>query len=135
MPSPVFIHRRRGLLTPLILGCLFLAGSRPGPAGAEQLPLQAYGIQDGLASDSVTHILRDSRGYLWFATTDGVSRFDGERFRSYSTEDGLPHARVEQVLEARDGTIWLATRGGLARFIPGRPAGKPDAGGAGLRAP
>jgi ligand-binding sensor domain-containing protein/signal transduction histidine kinase len=94
-------------------------------AAAEQLPIRAYGIQDGLASDSVTFILRDSRGYLWFATTDGVSRFDGERFTSYSAGDGLPHARVEQILEARDGTVWLATRGGLARFIAGRPAGRP----------
>src|SRR5918996_4884829 len=103
----------------------FLALLLQGSAAAEQLPLRAYDIQNGLASDSVVHILRDSRGYLWFATTDGVSRFDGERFTSYSTEDGLPHARVYQILEAHDGTYWFATRGGLARFIPGRADGQP----------
>lgn len=103
-----------------LLGLAACAG-----AAAEQLPLRSYGIQDGLASDSVIGILRDSRGYLWFATTDGVSRFDGERFSSYGVENGLPQARAEQVLETRDGTIWVATRGGLARYIPGRKAGQP----------
>src|SRR5262249_25593400 len=82
------------------------------------------------ASDSVIDILRDSRGYLWFATTDGVSRFDGERFTSYGEESGLPHSRVEQVLETRDGTIWVATHGGLARFIPARKPGQPTFAGA-----
>jgi ligand-binding sensor domain-containing protein/signal transduction histidine kinase len=104
------------------LAGLLLAAS---PAAAEQLPLRTYDIQNGLAGDSVTHILRDSRGYLWFSTTDGVSRFDGERFTSYAAEDGLPQARVHQILETRDGTYWAATQGGLARFIPGRLAGRP----------
>jgi ligand-binding sensor domain-containing protein len=113
----------RPLLIAGWLGLGLLGHLIAGSAAAEQLPLRAYGIQNGLAGDSVVHILRDSRGYLWFSTTDGVSRFDGERFTSYSTEDGLPHSRVYQSLESRDGTYWFATRGGLARFIPGRGEG------------
>jgi len=115
------IRNAAGLLLGFALGFVICAQE----ATAEQLPIRSYGIQDGLASDSVTDILRDSRGYLWFATTDGVSRFDGERFTSYGGENGLPHARAEQVLETRDGTIWVATRGGLARFIPGRTVRQP----------
>jgi len=114
------IRKAVGLFLGFVLGFVLCAQA----ARAEQLPIRSYGIQDGLASDSVMDILRDSRGYLWFATTDGVSRFDGERFTSYGVENGLPHARAEQVLETRDGTIWVATRGGLARFIPGRKAGQ-----------
>lgn len=97
-----------------------------GPAAAaEQLPVRGYGIEDGLAGDSVNAILQDSRGYLWFATTDGVSRFDGQRFTSYGLADGLPQARAEALLEGRDGTYWVATRGGLARFVPDRRADEP----------
>ena len=92
---------------------------------AEQLPVRAYGIQDGLAGDSITDILQDDRGYLWIATTDGVSRFDGERFASYDGGDGLPHGRIHALLEGRDGTLWIATQEGLARFLPDRPVGQP----------
>jgi ligand-binding sensor domain-containing protein len=92
---------------------------------AEQLPVRGYGIEDGLAGDSVNAILQDSRGYLWFATTDGVSRYDGERFTSYGLSDGLPQARAQAVLESKDGTYWVATRRGLARFAPDHPVDKP----------
>ncbi|HEY2737961.1 MAG TPA: two-component regulator propeller domain-containing protein, partial [Thermoanaerobaculia bacterium] len=120
MTASLSIRNAAGLFLGFVLGFVLCAQE----ATAEQLPIRSYGIQDGLASDSVTDILRDSRGYLWFAATDGVSRFDGERFTSYGGENGLPHARAEQVLETHDGTIWVATRGGLARFIPGRKAGQ-----------
>lgn len=106
-----------------LLAAVLLASAGTA-AVAEQLPIRAYGIEDGLAGDSVNAILQDSRGYLWFATTDGLSRFDGQRFTSYGAEDGLPRARVHAVLEGRDGTYWVATQGGLARFLPDRPAGK-----------
>ena len=92
---------------------------------AEQLPVRLYDIHDGLAGDSITRILQDSRGYLWFATADGVSRFDGERFWSYGLAEGLPHARVHTVLETKDGVYWAGTQGGLARYDSSRlSAGK-----------
>jgi signal transduction histidine kinase/ligand-binding sensor domain-containing protein len=96
-----------------------------GIASAEQLPVRAYGIEDGLASDSVTGIVQDTRGYLWIGTTDGVSRFDGQRFTTYGAAEGLPQARVNALLEGRDGTWWIATQGGLARFLPDHLADDP----------
>lgn len=114
-----FLAPRRLLAAALLLA-LF-----SGAAAADRIPVRSYGIEDGLAGDSVNAILQDSRGYLWFATTDGLSRFDGQRFTSYGVADGLPQARVEAVLEGRDGTYWVATRRGLARFVPDRQAGEP----------
>lgn len=116
---------RSGFLLPsvLCLGALLALG---GPLFAERLPIRSYTVEDGLASDSIKDIFRDSRGYLWIATIlDGLSRFDGERFVNYGEEDGLPHARVLDLLEARDGTYWVATHGGLARFVPARAPGRP----------
>ena len=118
------MHPRR-LKWPPRLAAWLLALLVTGIASAEQLPVRAYGIADGLAGDSITGIVQDSRGYLWIATTDGVSRFDGGRFTTYDSSDGLPHARVHALLEGRDGTWWIATQGGLARFIPDRPADSP----------
>ena len=38
--------------------------------------------RDGLGSSAVNWILRDSQGFLWFATRDGLSRFDGQKLAS-----------------------------------------------------
>ena len=116
------MHPRCSKWPPFLAVWLLSIGAGIASVQAEQLPVRAYGIEDGLAGDSVTDIVQDSRGYLWFATTDGVSRFDGARFTSYGLAEGLPHARVHALLEGRDGTWWIATQGGLARFISDRPA-------------
>jgi ligand-binding sensor domain-containing protein/signal transduction histidine kinase len=107
--------RRPGILAPVLWSLALWLG---GAAVAERLPVRTYDIQDGIAGDSITRILQGSRGYLWFATRDGVSRFDGERFRGYGVEDGLPHARVHALLETRDGVYWAGTHGGLAQYDP-----------------
>ena len=41
---------------------------------AEQLPVKRYTTADGLAGNRVECILRDSHGFLWFGTTEGLSR-------------------------------------------------------------
>ena len=85
---------------------------------AERLPVKTYTTSDGLLRDEVNRIKQDSRGFLWFCTNDGLSRFDGYGFTNYTTDDGLPHRMVNDILETRDGVIWVATNGGLARFNP-----------------
>jgi ligand-binding sensor domain-containing protein len=85
---------------------------------AQQLPLKSYTTADGLAHNSVNRIVRDSRGFLWFCTEEGLSRFDGYTFTNYGVEQGLPHRSVNDFLETRAGEFWLATSGGLVRFNP-----------------
>ncbi len=80
-----------------------------------QLPVERVTTARGLVNDRVTHIMSDSRGYLWFGTRDGVSRFDGQRFVNYRTEDGLPHDFITTITESRDGTMYFATIEGLVR--------------------
>jgi ligand-binding sensor domain-containing protein/signal transduction histidine kinase len=88
---------------------------------AAKLPLKIYTAADGLAHNSVNGIVRDSRGYLWFCTSEGLSRFDGYEFHSYGRRDGLPHRVVNDVLETSRGELWVATAGGLCRYQPTRP--------------
>ena len=57
-----------------LLGLLLVMAETVLP---EQLPVKPYTIADGLAHDDVNQIVRDSRGFLWFCTEDGLSRFDG----------------------------------------------------------
>jgi len=71
-----------------------------------------------LPADNVNRIVRDSRGFLWFCTEEGLSRFDGYQFINYTVDQGLPDRRVTDLLEARDGSYWVATGGGVCRFNP-----------------
>ena len=70
---------------------------------AERLPLKGYTVADGLAHNVVNKIFRDSRGFLWFGTNDGLSRFDGYTFTNYGTAEGLPHPTVNDILETPAG--------------------------------
>src|SRR5436853_3416257 len=101
---------RKLLLTLLIL--------LPSLARAERLPLKPYTVADGLPNNVINKIVRDSRGFLWFCTSEGLSRFDGYSFTNYGTDQGLPHTAVNDILETRAGDYWLATNGGLVRFDP-----------------
>src|ERR1700682_4547079 len=95
-----------------LLACLATA------AHGGQLPIRVYTTSEGLAHNSVHRIVKDSRGFLWFATSEGLSRFDGYQFTTYGTEQGLPHRAVYDLLEARSGLYWIATPAGLCRFDP-----------------
>lgn len=87
-------------------------------AFAEQIPLKMYSSADGLVNDYVNKIVADSRGFLWFCTADGLSRFDGYRFKNYTQEDGLPHREINDFLETKDGNYLIATPKGLVIFNP-----------------
>lgn len=85
---------------------------------AELLPIKTYTVSDGLLSDVVTRIRQDSRGFLWFCSVEGISRFDGFNFTNFRTDDGLPDRRTYDFLETRNGVIWIATGNGLAKLNP-----------------
>jgi len=82
------------------------------------LPVRTYRIVDGLLSDQVGQIKRDSHGYMWMCTPEGLSRFDGYGFTNYGMEQGLPSMRVNDIVETKSGVYWLATDKGACRFDP-----------------
>jgi ligand-binding sensor domain-containing protein/signal transduction histidine kinase len=83
---------------------------------SEVLPVRTYSTADGLAADTVYGIVADSRGFLWFRTSEGLSRFDGYRFVTYGVDEGLPHRRVNALIETRSGDHWIGTPRGLSRI-------------------
>ncbi len=85
---------------------------------AGHLPTKSYTTFDGLANDSVNKIVRDSRGFLWFCTGEGLSRFDGLAFKNYTQTEGLPHRNINDFLETKNGDFLIATNNGLAVFNP-----------------
>src|SRR5688572_14549580 len=94
---------------PYLFACILLAGF----AGkAQQLNLTHYTVNDGIVSNSVRRIFQDSRGFLWFATMEGLSKYDGHRFINYTTANGMPHDMVNDMLETRDGKLIFACNDG-----------------------
>jgi ligand-binding sensor domain-containing protein len=101
----------------LVIMCVvLLAGA--APARSERLTLKVYTTVDGLANNIVSRVVADSRGFLWFCTGDGLSRFDGQTFTTYGRDEGLPSAKVNDLLETRAGVYWIATDAGLVRLNP-----------------
>ena len=85
---------------------------------AERLPVKVFTTGDGLAHNQVNRIVCDSRGFLWFCTFEGLSRFDGYGFTTFGVDQGLPSPVVHDLLETREGVYWVATASGLCRFNP-----------------
>ena len=109
--------RQRKLQVALLIALCALAARTD--LTAERLALRTYGVADGLPQEGVKRIVRDSRGFFWFCTYDGLSRFDGTRFVNYGVRDGLPHPSINDLLETHKGDYWIATNGGgVARFDP-----------------
>ncbi|HBS62116.1 MAG TPA: hypothetical protein DEB32_05230, partial [Stenotrophomonas sp.] len=69
-------------------------------------------MRQGLPSDRVYQIVEDRQGYRWFATSDGLARHDGRRFRLWRIEQGLPDNDITSVaLDAQD-QLWAGTASG-----------------------
>lgn len=78
-------------------------------------------IEDGLADNLVHDILMDSKGIVWLATHDGLSRYDGHHFKNYKVDknnpNGLEGAVLMNIKEGENGIYWIACNGiGLIKF-------------------
>jgi ligand-binding sensor domain-containing protein/two-component sensor histidine kinase len=107
----------------------------PLDARAQQAPVTTHTTADGLPSNTINRIVKDSRGFLWFCTAEGLSRFDGYAFTNFGSDQGLPQSSVNDFLETRAGEYWIATDGGLVHFNPKGRAGSGVAAGDGSIAP
>jgi len=92
---------------------------------AEKQPIRIYTTADGLPSNQINCSLSDSRGFLWFCSREGLSRFDGYTFTTYGVDQGLPDRVVNDFLETRRGEYWVGTTRGVALFNPKPRDGTP----------
>ena len=68
-----------------------------------------YDIRDGLAGSTVYDMCQDKDGFIWFATENGLSRFDGTHFKNFTVKDGLPDNEVLKVFADSKGRVWIGT--------------------------
>jgi len=71
--------------------------------------------EQGLPQNNVNAIWRDSEGFMWFGTGNGLSRFDGYNFVNFS-KPHLPSNLIQAIAETPDHRIWIGTSQGLCYF-------------------
>ena len=90
---------------------------------SQSIPVQFDQIttEQGLPNNRINAILKDSKGFMWFGTADGLCRYDGIRFIAYKYDPddstSISGNFVISLYEDRNGNIWVGTWGaGLNRF-------------------
>ena len=75
---------------------------------------------EGLSHNRVNAILKDHKGLMWFATEEGLNKYDGYRFATYkhnTKEKGSICSNfVLDILEDKSGDLWVGTASGLDRL-------------------
>jgi len=104
------------MLRHIFLLLLTFEGMYCAVAQPEHINFTSLGTRDGLLSNSVTAILKDRYGFMWFATNDGLNKFDGKTFVVYRHIPGdstsLKSNEILALHEDAAGRLWVGTGGG-----------------------
>lgn len=73
-----------------------------------------YSIKDGLSQSTVTSIFQDSNGFIWLGTSDGLNKFDGQKFTVYKNNYKDPNSLSDNWIfallkEDSNNNLWLFT--------------------------
>lgn len=110
-------------LTRILAAALLLVAAPAAMAQAqEQKALDAYArevwtTRDGLPHNQVNSIAQTPEGYLWFATWEGVVRYNGQEFRSFGRNNvpALQDSGIRAVSVGPTGSLVVSTsRGGVS---------------------
>lgn len=80
------------------------------------LNIKQYNVGDGLPSNEVQGIKQDDKGFIWFATTNGLSRYDGYEFMNFRSSFDCPDMLSSNTIldmEELNDTIWIVTPNGV----------------------
>ncbi len=107
----------------LAAAALVLAGAVAGSAQTPHIAFQRLSIDHGLPQISVTCMLQDRQGFMWFGTQSGLARYDGYGFTVFKHDRLEPTSLAGDYIRAlwqdEAGDLWIGTiGGGASRFDP-----------------
>ncbi|MCH2058590.1 MAG: EAL domain-containing protein [Thalassotalea sp.] len=86
----------------------------------KQLSFKRFSTADGLSQSYVFSIAQDNQGFIWFATEDGLNRYDGFDFVHYRNDIhnrfSLANNFVRTLYIDKSGVLWVGTANGLSRY-------------------
>jgi len=106
----------------IAIGLAFLLTSSRSFGQADEYSFFKLDIRDGLSNNQVNAIYKDRKGFLWFGTASGLSRYDGYTCKVFRHNDldssSLPDDNVEQIFGGPGGEVWVNTHSGISIYDP-----------------
>lgn len=101
-----------------VLFFLYISALRS--VGQEEYAVKRFTTENGLPHNHVYSIAQDQNGFLWIATFDGLSRWNGYEFRNYyhnpADSTSISYFQVEDVLVDAYNNVWVCSPGFLALY-------------------
>ena len=111
----IFQSKRRCPMRIIVLTLLFFH-SLIAMASDTTVRFEQWGVKQGMSQNSVLFSVQDHRGYLWFATQDGLNRFDGYEFKVFrhspADSGSISDNLVNTLFVDSKGTLYAGTHGG-----------------------
>lgn len=99
---------------------LFFAGLVSSEVSAQQLNFYGLDVADGLSQNTIWDMAQTTDGYMWFATADGIDRFDGYNFKNYNIDGsdkmGEGSSTYFSFYIDQNNQLWVSHRAGLHRY-------------------
>jgi signal transduction histidine kinase/ligand-binding sensor domain-containing protein len=103
----------------MVLSLLFVQFLHGQP---KQYVFTRLSAKDGLGSNFVYAIHQDKKGFMWFATANGLQRYDGRKIIQFRPPPGateyLPQAAIHQIFDAPGGNFWIRSGKEVGLFDP-----------------
>jgi class 3 adenylate cyclase/ligand-binding sensor domain-containing protein len=101
---------------------LVIIGTSYSKTQVDTIPFQFrhISIKNGLSQGMINWITQDKYGFMWFATKDGLNRYDGYEFKIYrhdpADSNSVGNSFITVIKEDRSGRLWIGTSTGLDIF-------------------
>ncbi|MEN9570264.1 MAG: hypothetical protein RL172_1495 [Bacteroidota bacterium] len=81
-----------------------------------------YNTTNGLSSNSVSTAVKDARGFLWIATSNGLNRFDGNAFDHFfnnpADSTSIASNEINNLFIDAQQQLWVSTMAGISLYHP-----------------
>jgi len=83
---------------------------------SQQYNFQLYSDKNGYSAPETLNIFSDSRGFLWMGSVNGITCYDGSKFKTYDKTNGLLDNTIGQTIEDENNNIIISTKKGICSF-------------------
>ncbi|MCO6493259.1 MAG: hypothetical protein J5I98_32865, partial [Phaeodactylibacter sp.] len=108
--------------TALATGIFSYAPAQPSYPDPANWHVARLPVEDELGSNGIKAVAEGRQGFLWFASNNGIARYDGYSYKNYPAITGdstsLNHGRTSAAFVDHQGVLWVGTREGINRYMP-----------------